>query len=138
MPIGSRRMKLVNPAMYSPAERPSWVRAAPPKKRRLSTIGGSSSDIVTAYGLPTFSASSLMISSPCSSIRSASFSRASCRSFGVESYQVSKAFLAAATARFASSAVPSCTLARTPPVAGLITSRVPPSDEFTHSPLMNI
>jgi hypothetical protein len=46
--------------------------------------------------------------------------------------------LAAATARFASSFVPSWTLATTSPVAGLITSRVCPSDEFTHSPPMNI
>jgi hypothetical protein len=115
------------------------VRAAPAKNRRLSTIGGISSDRVTAAGFPTFCASSFTISSACSSIRSANLSSASCRSFGVESNQSpSKARLAAATARSASSLVPSCTVASTSPVAGLITSRVCPSDEFTHSPSMNI
>src|ERR1039457_4286141 len=39
-PIGSRRMNEVNPDMYSPAERPSSIRAAPAKNRIWSTIGG--------------------------------------------------------------------------------------------------
>ena len=78
-------------------------------------------------------------SSACSSTASASFRSASWRSFGVESNQVSvNAFFAAATARFASSAVPSWTVAITAPVCGLMMSRVCPSDEETHSPSMNI
>ena len=85
-PIGSRRTKLVKPAMYSPALRPSSMRAAPAKNRRLSTIGGISSDIVTSKGLPTFSDSIFTISSACSSMRSASRSNASWRSLGVMSY----------------------------------------------------
>ena len=78
---------LVNPAMYSPALRPSSVRAAPAKNRRLSTIGGISSDIVTAIGLPTLIDSRRTSSSALASIASASFRSPSCRSFGVESYQ---------------------------------------------------
>ena len=125
--------------MYSPALRPSAVRAAPPKNRRLSTIGGISSDIVTSAGLPAFSASILTNSSALDSIASASLSSASWRSFGVESNHVSSnAFLAAATALSASAAVPSWTDAITAPVWGLTMSRVPPSDELTHSPPMNI
>src|SRR5213595_3895639 len=54
-PSGSRRTMLVNPCMYSPAALPSRMRAAPAKKRMQSTIGGISSDLVAARGLPTFS-----------------------------------------------------------------------------------
>ena len=125
--------------MYSPALRPSRVRAAPAKNRRLSTIGGISSDIVSSAGLPAFSASIFTSSSACSSTASASLSRASWRSFGVESNHVwSKARFAAATARFASSSVPSWTVAITAPVWGLMMSRVWPSEDETHSPSMNI
>ena len=53
-PIGSRRMNEVYPDMYSPAERPSSMRAAPAKNRIWSTIGGISSDKVRAIGLPVF------------------------------------------------------------------------------------
>ena len=41
--------------MYSPAERPSSIRAAPAKKRIWSTIGGISSLRVSRSGLPVFS-----------------------------------------------------------------------------------
>ena len=105
--------------MYSPALRPSGVRAAPAKNRRLSTIGGISSDIVTAAGLPASSDSIRTISSALASIASASFNSASWRSFGVESNHVSsKAREAAATALSTSSAVPSWTDAITSPVEG--------------------
>ena len=125
--------------MYSPDDSPCAVRAAPAKNRTLSTIGGISSLIVTSAGLPAFWASILTNSSALDSIASASLRSASWRSLGVESNQVSSnAFLAAATARFASSAVPSWTEAITAPVCGLMMSRVPPSDELTHSPPMNI
>ena len=76
-PIGSRRTIEVYPAMYSPALRPSRVRAAPAKNRRLSTIGGISSLIVTSAGLPAFSDSIFTISSALASIASASLSSAS-------------------------------------------------------------
>ena len=125
--------------MYSPALRPSGMRAAPAKKRRLSTIGGISSDIVTSAGFPAFSASRRTNSSALFSIASASLSRAAWRSFGVVSNQVSSnALVAAATAAFASSAVPSGTVAITAPVCGPMMSRVAPSDALTHSPPMNI
>jgi hypothetical protein len=42
-PTGSRRMNEVNPDMYSPADRPSSIRAAPAKNLIWSTIGGISS-----------------------------------------------------------------------------------------------
>ena len=40
--------------MYSPADRPSSIRAAPAKNRIWSTIGGISSAMVRATGLPVF------------------------------------------------------------------------------------
>ena len=113
--------------MYSPALRPSGMRAAPAKNRRLSTIGGISSDIVTVGGLAgVLGLDACTNSSALSSIASASLSSASWRSFGVVSNQVSsKAFLAAATALFD-------VLGRallhawpiTAPVCGLMMSRV--------------
>ena len=90
-PIGSRRMIEVKPAMYSPAERPSSTRAAPAKKRIWSIIGGISSAIVTAIGLPVFCDSSATSSSACASSASAISSSASWRSDGVVSRHVSKA-----------------------------------------------
>jgi hypothetical protein len=84
--------------MYSPAARPSSTRAAPAKNRIWSTIGGISSDAVTAYGLPVFSPSSRTKSSARASTASANRSRARCRSPGVESRQVSKARAAASYA----------------------------------------
>ena len=69
--------------MYSPAERPSSIRAAPAKKRIWSTIGGISSDRVSPIGLPVFSTSAAISSSARSSNASAIFSRAFCRSAGV-------------------------------------------------------
>ena len=55
--------------MYSPAERPSSIRAAPAKKRIWSTIGGISSDRVSPSGLPVFSDSAAISSSARSSKR---------------------------------------------------------------------
>ena len=76
-------MAEVNPRMYSPLERPSSTRAAPAKNRIWSTIGGISSDIAKCGGLPVFSDSMATSSSAFSSITSASFSSARCRSLGV-------------------------------------------------------
>src|SRR5437879_13747848 len=78
---------LVNPDMYSPVARPSSTRAAPAKNRMQSTMGGISSDLVAASGLPTFSDSIRANSSPLAAIASASFSIRSLRSRGVLSDQ---------------------------------------------------
>jgi hypothetical protein len=82
--------------MYSAAARPSRTRAAPAKNRIWSTIGGISSEVVTAYGLPVSSPSSLTNSSARASTASAIFSSMRWRSAGVESRQDSKAREAAA------------------------------------------
>ena len=68
--------------MYSPAERPSSIRAAPAKKRIWSTIGGISSARVSPIGLPVFSDSAAISSSARASNASAIFSRAFWRSAG--------------------------------------------------------
>ena len=84
-PTGSRRIIDVKPSMYSPAARPSSTRAAPAKKRNWSTIGGTSSAMVTGIGLPVFSDSSATSSSALASTRSAMASMAFCRTDGVTS-----------------------------------------------------
>src|SRR2546430_3678522 len=119
--------------MYSPVVRPSRQRAAPAKKRRLSTLTGGSSRAY-ASGLPTFCDSSSASSSVCSSIASASLSSASARSPGVVSSHSGSAFLAASTARSTSACVPLGTSAIVSPVAGFRTSIVPPSTASSHSP----
>ena len=98
-PTGSRRIIEVWPAMYSPVERPSSSRAAPAKNRIWSTIGGISSDRVSAIGLPVFWLSISTSSSAWLSSTSAIASMAFCRSDGVVSRQPSKASAAAAYAR---------------------------------------
>jgi len=103
-----------------------------------STMGGISSDLVAASGLPTFSDSIRASSSPLASIAPASFSIRSLRSRGVVSAQPSsKALRAAATARLTSSSVPFGTWAITFPVAGLTISCAPPPAPGVHSPPMN-
>src|SRR6266511_6051329 len=119
--------------MYSPAERPSRIRAAPAKKRMLSEQTGSSS-FAYESGLPTFRDSSSASSSACSSIAAASFSNISARSPGVVSSHSGSAFLAAWTARSTSSAPARGTSAITSPLAGFSTSMVSPSEASTHSP----
>ena len=81
--------------MYSPAERPSRTRAAPAKNRIWSTIGGISSAVVTAIGLPVFCDSRATSSSAFASMTSAILRRARWRSDGVLSRHVSKADAAA-------------------------------------------
>src|SRR3954462_8444914 len=124
--------------MYSPAALPSRLRAAPAKKRRLSTIAPISSSLTACSGLPALRASSSAISSPCSSSASASLSSASERSPGVVFAQPSKAFRAALTARSMSSAVESGACAKGFPSAGLSTSVVRPSTAGTDSPPMKL
>ena len=91
-------MNDVWPAMYSAALLPSRWRAAVAKKRSWSTIGGISSERVSSIGLPVFSTSSAISSSPRASTASAMRNRASDRSDGVESRQPSKASAAACIA----------------------------------------
>src|SRR5438309_5565740 len=137
--MGSRRSMLVKPVMYSPVARPSSSRAAPAKKRKQSTIGGISSDLVGASGLPTFSDSIRASSSPSASMAWASLSNRSPRSRGVVSDQPSsKALRAAATARLTSSSVPFGTCAMTLPVAGFTISCTASPAPGVHSPPMNI
>ena len=104
-PIGSRRTKLVWSFMYSPADLPSRTRAAPAKNRSWSTIGGISSLMVSAMGLPVFRPSTSANSWERASTASASLSRARLRSAGVVSFQVVKASAAVRSAVSTSSAV---------------------------------
>ena len=124
-------MNDVWPAMYSPAERPSSIRAAPAKNRIWSTIGGISSDVVSPIGLPVFSDSAATSSSACDSIASAIRISAFCRSLGVASRQPSKAAAAADMAASTSAAVDTGAGAKTWPVLGLTSSAVRPSTVST-------
>jgi hypothetical protein len=67
-------------------------------------IIGSSSDVVSASGLPVFADSTLTSSPARASTASAILSRASWRCAGVASRQLSKAFAAVRSARSTSSA----------------------------------
>ena len=102
--MGSRRIIDVWSAMYSPADLPSRCRAAPAKKRIWSTIGGISSDNVTATGLPVLALSTATSSSARASMASAMRKRARLRSDGVASLHPGKAAVAAAMAASTSSA----------------------------------
>ncbi len=121
--------------MYSPGAWAVAVRAAPAKKRRLSTTKPISSGTV-AIGLPTFWLSTAPRSSACSSIRSARRQSASARSAGGVAAQPSKAAAAASTARSTSSAVEDATSAITSPVAGSSTGSTPPPALSRQSPPM--
>src|SRR3954470_5788970 len=110
--------------MYSPADLPSRLRAAPAKKRRLSAENGISSR-EAINGLPTLRDSICASSSALSSITSASLCRSSERSFGVASSHSGRAFFARSTASSTSSADMFGTCAIVSPVAGLRTSMVP-------------
>src|SRR2546423_3659679 len=123
--------------MYSPADLPSRLRAAPAKKRRLSAENGISSREAMS-GLPTFSDSSWESSSACSSITSASLWRSSERSLGVFSSHSGSAACAASTARSTSFALQRGTSAIVSPVAGAITSIVSPEAASASSPPMRI
>jgi hypothetical protein len=116
-------MNEVNPLMYSPAERPSSIRAAPAKNLIWSIIGGISSDMVSAIGLPVFWHSAWTSCSACSSRVSAIRSSARLRSDGVLSRQPSNASEAAAKAAVTSASLEMGAVAKTSPVLGLIRSR---------------
>src|SRR4051812_17309826 len=123
--------------MYSPADFPSRLRAAPAKKRRLSAENGISSREAMS-GLPTLPDSSCESSSACSSSTSASLWRSSQRSFGVFSSHSGAAACAASTARSTSSAPQRGTSAIVSPVAGAITSIVSPEAASANSPPIRI
>ncbi|OIQ78287.1 hypothetical protein GALL_400070 [mine drainage metagenome] len=74
------------------------MRAAPAKNLIWSSIGGTSSEWVSAKGLPVFSLSMATNSSTLDSKASAIFSRAFWRSLGVASRHWSKAAEAASIA----------------------------------------
>lgn len=122
--------------MYSPAERPSSMRAAPAKNRIWSTIGGISSLAVSPSGLPVFSLSTATSSSARASTASAILSSAFCRSAGVLSRQAGNAASAAAIAASTSAFPDSGATAYARPVAGLTTSVVRPSAASRNSPSM--
>ena len=121
--------------MYSAAALPSRWRAAPAKNRIWSTIGPISSPRCTEYGLPVFSHSRCMISSPRASIASAIRMSASDRSDGVVSRQPSNAAAAACIAASTSAGPDSAASAYCSPVDGSITALVRPSFASTHAPL---
>src|ERR1700749_3013616 len=123
--------------MYSPADLPSRLRAAPAKKGRLSAENGISSREAIS-GLPTLTDSSCDSSSACSSITSASLWRSSERSFGVFSSHSGAVAWAASTARATSSAPQRGTSAIVSPVAGAITSIVSPEAASASSPPIRI
>ncbi len=129
-------MNEVRASMYSPAARPSIVRAAPAKKRSWSAITGISSSTTALRGLPASADSRSAISSPRSSIRSAMRSSARARSPGGVAAQPGNASFAAATAASTSGLVESGASAITSPVAGLTTSSLPPSAGSTALPPM--
>src|SRR5829696_3843760 len=124
----------VYPSRYSPADLPSSTRAAPAKKRIWSAIAGISSSMVSPMGLPVFSDSARTSSSARSSMASASLSRASCRSLGVESRHDSKALSATSNARSTSVPPETGASAKASPVAGLMRSEDRPSPASTRSP----
>ncbi len=122
--------------MYSPADRPSSIRAAPAKNLIWSTIGGISSDLVSPSGFPVFRDSALTNSSARDSIASAIRSRARLRSAGVLSRHPSKAAAAEDTAASTSVSPDTGAVANTSPVLGLISSERLSKDKSVHWPPM--
>src|SRR5665213_4402616 len=120
--------------MYSPAALPSSTRAAPAKKRIWSTIGGSSSDSVSASGFPVFRDSAATISSARASMASAMRSSARCLTDGVASRQISKPRSAARIARSTSAASDTGAVANTSPVLGSTMPLVTPASVSTYAP----
>ncbi len=118
-PTGSRRIIEVCPAMYSPADSPLSMRAAPAKKRIWSIAGGTSSSMVSWNGLPVFSLSSRTSSSARSSMASAILCRARLRSEGVASRHCSKPRSAACMAASTSAWPDTGASAKPSPVEGL-------------------
>ncbi len=125
-------MNEVNPAMYSPADRPSSMRAAPAKNRIWSTIGGISSEAVSPSGLPVFCDSAFTNSSALASIASAIRSSARLRSAGVASRQPGNASAAELTAASTSASPEIGAVANTSPVLGSIKSARRSKDKSVH------
>ena len=115
-------MNEVCPAMYSPAERPSSIRAAPAKNRIWSTIGGISSDMRQRDRLAGVLALSLhqLVSMGLDGVRDAEQGEAALA--GVESRQPGNASAAEAKAAATSVSLDTGALAKTSPVLGSISS----------------
>src|SRR5688500_3945132 len=128
---------LVQPLVYSPVAFPSTTRAAPAKKRRLSTEK-SMSKSATPLGLPTLADSSADRSAFADSILAAQSSSILLRSPGVVCDHSSNAARADVTALSTSASLPLGTCAISSSVAGLTTGVVSPDDASVQSPLMNI
>ncbi len=124
--------------MYSPADRPASMRAAPAKNLIWSTIGGISSDSVSATGLPVFCDSALTNSSARDSIASAIRSRARLRSAGVVFRHPSKAAADDDTAASTSVSPEMGAVANTSPVLGLISSARLSNAMSVHWPPMKL
>ena len=137
-PIGSRRIMLVCPPVYSLVAVPARWRAAPAKKCRLSIANGISLSRASLIGLPASSESNSASSEECASNAIASFSSAAARSPCVSPDQRPSlnASRAAATACSTSSIELRGTSAIHSPVAGPTSSTVLPELLLTSSPLM--
>ncbi len=122
--------------MYSAADLPSSMRAAPAKKRIWSHIGGTSSSIVSSRGLPVFCDSIATSSSARSSIASAIRSSARWRSDGVVSRHSSNARALSDSAASMSASRDSAAVAYTSPVLGSTSSLVCPSAAAARAPWM--
>jgi hypothetical protein len=118
---------LVRPGRYSPAATAGTQRAAPAKKRKQSTIAGSSSPRARAGGLPVFSDSRFANASASFSSWSATWSSFAARSCGVVRAHAGKAASAAATAPSICDSDASGTLAIRSPVAGFTIVSAAPS-----------
>ncbi len=124
--------------MYSVAARPSSRRAAPAKNRIWSTIGGISSDIVSANGFPVFSHSVRTSSSARASIASAMRISARLRSDGVVRFHDLKASFDDRRARSTSSGLETGASAKASPVLGSISGAIFPPTGSTSSPWIKL
>ena len=122
--------------MYSPVALPSRLRAAPAKNRTWSAPTLTSSEAIRALICPVLRLCSSTSSSLCSSMASASLSRACCRCDGVVRFQLSNAVAAAWTAWSISSGVDLGERPMTLPVAGSTSSVNSVAAESTSFPLM--
>src|SRR5580658_2904818 len=136
-PTGSRRMRLVWPARYSPAARPCGARHTPAKKRNTSAIDGISSASMAASGLPVLRDSSAAYASPSASMCSATRSSSAARSFGGVRAQPPKAASAALTAASTCATEAAGTAAICSPLAAFTTGSAAASP-LTSRPPINI
>ena len=120
--------------MYSPVALPSRFRAAPAKNRSWSAPTVTSSEWISVLIWPVFRLCSSTSSSACSSIASASLSRACWRCEGVVRFHSTKAAAAAWTASSTSCGVDFGERPVTLPVAGSTSSVNSVAAESTSRP----